>query len=64
METIDRSPSQNPDEFKSSFQILTLTWHYYLVITKQKIRNNGILLQQLKELNFKLPQLFTGSNNE
>ena len=25
METIDRSPSQNPDEFKSSFQILTLT---------------------------------------
>ena len=30
----------------------------------QEIQSGGIIiLQQLKELNFKIPQLFTGSNN-
>ena len=72
--TVYRSPSQNSDEFESflsNFEFLlqdismaTLIWHCYSVIIMQEIQSGGIMiLQQLKELNLKLPQQFTGSNN-
>ena len=69
-----RSPSQNSDEFESflsNFKFLLQdisNRNPYLtllpVIMMQEIQSGGIMiLQQLKEFNLKLPQLFTGSNN-
>ena len=72
--TVYRSPSQISDEcesFLSNFEFLlqdismiTLIYHCYSVIIMQEIQTGGIMIvQQLKEFNLKLPQLFTGSNN-
>ena len=72
--TVYRSPGQNsdkPESFLSNFEFLLqdissckpyLTLLLGIII--QEIQSGGIkIIQQLKGLNLKLPQLFTGSNN-
>ena len=72
--TVYRSPGQNsdkPESFQSNFEFLLqdissckpyLTLLLGIII--QEIQSGGIkIIQQLKGLNLKLPQLFTGSNN-
>ena len=72
--TVYRSASQNSDGFESflsNFKVLlqdiSIRNPYPTLLSvfiMQEIQSGGIMiLQQLKELNLKLPQLFTGSNN-